>query len=417
MNLLFTRLVAPFRWLLAGCMFAAAVVGVAAPPELPPGYPPGQYDEDRVPAFTLPEVLVSRGGDRVDSVEEWREQRRPEILALFREHVYGTAPIGRPPEMTWTVGAPETVVEGDTSARTKTVTLLFAGRDDGPRMDVRVMLPPSATPPVPVFLMVGTGYPPRTQDKRSLLPGAATVLLTRGYGLVTCDVTAVEPDRRDGYAEGIRAFYAGSAEARPAPDAWGAIAAWAWAASRALDYLESDPEVDATRVAIVGFSRFGKAAVWAGAQDERFAVVCSGLSGTAGATLVRRGYGETVANITTYAPHWFARNFLDYAGRVNELPVDWHMLLACVAPRPLYLATAAEDYWNDPHGQYLTAVAAEPVYRLFGLRGIGLQEPPPLGVSVGDRVGYHRRPEGHALTPFDLTQFAEFADRYLKPAD
>jgi hypothetical protein len=232
--------------------------------------------------------------------------------------------------------------------------------------------------------------------------------------LVTCDVTNVEPDRRDGFPEGIRAYYAGSTERPFDPNAWGEIAAWAWSMSRAMDYLEKNPDVDASRVAIVGFSRFGKVAMWAGATDERFALVCSGLSGCAGATLVRRGYGETVASITGFAPYWFAENFRTFADRVNELPIDWHELIACIAPRPLYIATAVEDYWNDPRGQFIAAVAAEPVYRLLGKTGLGTTKYPEVGVSVGETIRFHCRPGGHGLTSYDWAQFVAFADRVFR---
>lgn len=342
--------------------------------------------------------------------------RRPEILALFAEHVYGITPIGRPKEFTWTVGPTETISDGDVSARVRNVRLLFAGRADGPKMDLRVILPVDTAGRVPVFLMVGTGYPPWPVPHRPPLPSSALAFLKSGYGLVTCDVAMVDPDRRDGYAEGVRAFYAGSAEKQPAADAWGAIGAWAWAMSRAMDYLEGDADIDPARVALIGFSRYGKAAMWAGAQDERIALVCSGLSGCAGATLVRRGFGETVGSITGFAPYWFAKNFRAYADRVNELPVDWHMLIACIAPRPIYLATAAEDYWNDPHGQFLAAVAAEPVYRLLGKTGLGTAEPPPLNETIGDTVAYHRRAGGHSLSPVDLERFIAFADRHFADA-
>lgn len=388
-----------------------AARALAAPPSLPPGYPKAQYDEDKVPSFVLPDPLVSLSGDRVDTPEKWRNSRRREILALFERNVYGVAPVGRPAEMTWRSevlgGAP-----GNGYLREE-VTLLFNGQADGPKMRVRMFVPLEGVGPVPLVLMVGTGMFPGRAGPED--PPAAAFLAARGYGLATCDVGMVDPDRRDGYAQGIRAYYAGISGNAPGPESWGTIGSWAWAMSRAMDFLETDPEVDASRVALVGVSRFGKVAMWAGAQDERFAIVLSSVSGCCGATLVRRGYGETLASITGYAPYWFADRFRSYADRVNELPVDWHMLIAAIAPRPLYIATAEQDYWNDPRGQFLAAVAAEPVYRLLGVAGLGTVQVPPINTPVGETVRYHCRTGGHGLTEFDWRQFADFADAHFKP--
>jgi hypothetical protein len=163
----------------------------------------------------------------------------------------------------------------------------------------------------------------------------------------------------------------------------------------------------------MGFSRFGKVAMWAGAEDERFAIVFSGESGCSGATIVRRQYGETVKSVTAYTPYWFDANFRSYGDRVNELPVDWHMLIALMALRPVCIATAEEDYWGDPRGSFLAAKAAEPVYKLFGKAGLGVDEMPPVETPVGDTIGYHNRKGTHGVTDYDWRQFLAFADRHL----
>jgi hypothetical protein len=183
--------------------------------------------------------------------------------------------------------------------------------------------------------------------------------------------------------------------------------------SRAMDYLVTDSEIDPQKVSIMGVSRYGKVAMWAGAQDERFAIVFSGESGCGGANIVRRQFGETVKSITGFAPFWFARNFKDYADRVNDLPVDWHMLIALMAPRPVYIATAEQDFWGDPRGSFLAAKGAEPVYKLFGKAGLGIDEMPPVETPVGDAIGFHKRKGTHGLNDYDWQQFLNFADRHF----
>lgn len=373
----------------------------AQQPELPANYPPGLYDESKVPKYTLPDPLVMLSGEKVTNTEIWKEKRRPEILKLFETYVYGRTMIGRPKEMTWVVMSEDRNAL-ESTAITKNVTIYFTGMKDGLKMDLKITLPAKAGKPTPIFLIPGWGL----RDPK--------ILLNRGYGLALFKPWEIEPDRKDDSSKTtIRKVFAKPGKTEPAPDEWGAIAAWAWAMSRAMDYIETDPDIDAKKVCIMGFSRYGKVAMWAGAQDERFAIVFSGESGCGGVVIVRRGYGETVKSINGYAPHWFNDNFKKYGDRVNDLPVDWHMLVALMAPRPVYIATAEEDYWGDPRGSFLAGKFAEPIYELFGKKGLSVDNMPPLETPVGDMIGYHNRKGGHGITDYDWEQFLAFADRHL----
>jgi hypothetical protein len=307
--------------------------------------------------------------------------------------------VGRPKEMTWEVTS-EKKTHSD-SAIEKTVAIYFTGKKEGPKMDLRMVLPANATKPVPLFLIPAWG-------------NNESFLIAHGYGSAVFTPWQIELDKKDKYDSSIRKFYAKPGQDKPAPDEWGAIGAWAWAMSRAMDYLETDKAVDAKKVCIMGFSRYGKVAMWAGAQDQRFAIVFSGESGCGGAVIVRRGYGETLRTINGGFPYWFNDNFKTYNERVNELPVDWHMMIALMAPRPVYVATAEGDRWGDPKGSFLSAKYAQPVYDLFKEGGVGVEEMPPVETPVGDFIGYHNRTGNHGVTRYDWEQFVKFADKHLK---
>jgi hypothetical protein len=265
---------------------------------------------------------------------------------------------------------------------------------------------------VPVFLLLNNRASTDTNPARRSPFWPAEDVLARGYGVAAIQNGDLAPDDKARFREGVMRLFEERASAPRAASAWGALAAWGWGASRAIDYFETDPRVDATRVAVVGHSRGGKAALWAGAEDERIAVVISNESGEGGAALTRRNFGETLERITNTFPHWFADNYRAFAGREQTLPVDQHMLLALIAPRAVYVASADEDLWADPRGEFLAQVHASPVYGLFGEPAIRAGEMPPLNrpLVVGRR-GYHIRNGTHNLTPYDWGCFVDFADR------
>jgi hypothetical protein len=383
------------------------------------------YDESKVPAYELPELLQMKDGTPVKDAATWNEKRRAEVLELFRSEVYGRRP-GRPKALRFEVTKKDEAALGG-KARRREVKIHFTSKENGPSMNMLLYLPAKAKEPAPAFLGLNfrgnptvskdPGITLRKGDKesdrgKSAGRWQADMLIDRGYALATSWYGDIEPDdKRNAFSQGIHKVY-GPANKIP-PDGWGSIAAWGWGLSRALDYFETIDEIDHKRVAVIGHSRLGKTSLWAGAEDERFALVISNDSGCGGAALCRRAFGETVKRINTSFPHWFCDNFNKYNGREADLPVDQHMLIALMAPRPVYVASAAGDRWADPRGEYLAAKHADPVYRLLGTEGLPALKMPPVDKPSMGRIGYHIRTGNHDVKAFDWKAYLDFADKHL----
>jgi hypothetical protein len=385
------------------------------------------YDEAGVPAYALPDPLELTSGKPVTDEKVWWDERRPEILRLFENEVYGKTPAAET-EVSFTVTSADTSALKGRAIR-KEVILYFAADTQGPSMSLLLYLP-KRVKPVPVFLglnfdgnhtladdpgiSISASWEAKTHQRgEDSLSWPVERIIERGYGLATVYYGDIDPDFDDDFRNGIHPLFYTDAQTKPGLHEWGSIGAWAWGLSRALDYLEADKAVDARKIVAIGHSRLGKTALWAGAQDQRFAIVVSNNSGCGGAALSKRIFGETIASINTNFPHWFCRQFKYYSNNEAALPVDQHMLIALIAPRPVYIASAEDDRWADPKGEFLGALYAGPVYKLLGKDGLPVNEQPPPNIPVTGTIGYHIRSGGHALTRYDWERFMDFADMHF----
>lgn len=401
-------------------------------------------DESKVPSYALPDPLVFEDGSRVTSAEQWK-RRRIEILGLFEREVYGKTPLGRPDTFRWETLSEEKALNG--KAVRKIVRLHFFAEPDSAVLDVLIYLPVHAEAGRPVPVAMGLNFKgnhstcedpgiplgtvwiekrdgfrrfrapePATEEGRGEQQGRWPVelMLERGFAMATAYYCQAEPDFDGGIEFGVRKNLP-----RPRENEWGSIGAWAWALSRIMDYIAEDgaeKRLDPKRVLLTGHSRLGKTALWAGAQDERFAIVVSNNSGCGGAALSRREYGETVHLLNLVRPEWFATRFHRYNERIDECPVDQHELIALQAPRPVYVTSATLDVGADPKGEFQAGLGADPVYRLLGTDGIGgVRQMPEPDTPVGGRIHYHVRTGKHDMTPYDWQQILLFAQRFFGP--
>ena len=384
--------------------------------------------QSRVPGtdISIPDVFRSDHGGEISSRRAWYHTRRPELLRWFTTEVYGRSP-RKPRDLRFRVFDEDPRALGGLATR-KQVALSFAG-PDSPRVDILLYIPNGVRGPVPVFVGLNfSGNQTVSQDPDIRLPqsvpaskaaprGSAgdrwplEMILKRGYAVATMYAGDIAPDHKEGFHSGIQALYP---ELVTGGDNFATLSAWAWGLSRAMDYLQTDSAIDAHGVVVFGWSRMGKAALWAGAQDERFAAVISNESGAGGAKLFHHFAGENTHRLCTKFPYWFCRNFQQFDGKDTVLPFDQHELAALVAPRPLYIASAEQDLNSDPKGEFLTARAVDTVYRLLGAGGLPVTAMPPVNHPVLGIVSYHIRSGKHSITPYDWTQYLRFADTYVK---
>ena len=371
------------------------------------------YDESKVGEYQLPKLLVSESGQTISTPEQWESIRRPEILKLFEDHVYGQVPKDFADIRFIVTNQDKKAMDG--KATLKEVAITVTRNNKSVTMNLLMFTPNKVKKPVPMFLVInhrGLKTMDMTrQNKDGFWP--AEQVIEAGYGISGFDVIDVAPDDKVKFTEGILdQLYPEQLEM---DNGMRGLGAWGWGAARAIDYFEKDQLVDATKIISVGHSRGGKSSLWFGAQDEHVAITISNESGNSGAALSRRYFGETVDRITTNFPYWFCPNYRQYAGNEDKLPVDQHMLMALIAPRAVYVASAAEDLWADPKGQYLALKEAQPVFNLYGIKTNLPEEMPEVNDQIiRPHMGFHNREGKHNMTPYDWQQFIRFADAYFK---
>jgi hypothetical protein len=385
----------------------------------------------------LPDVLTLNNGKKVTTAKQWKAQRKPELLELFKREMYGQSP-GKPAGMTFKVFDQDKNALGGKAIR-KQVTVYFTGKADGPKMDILLYIPNKARHPVPAILglnfdgnqsvnadpaiKITTSW----EDKgtKGVINNHATeamrgsnasqwpleMMMDKGYAVATIYRGDIDPDYAEGLSQGVRSLYP---ELQNRGDNFSTVGAWTWGLSRALDYLQTDKAIDSKHVAVFGFSRLGKAALWAGATDERFALVISNESGAGGAKLFHYTAGEGIRRLCIKFPHWFCGNFKKYMDQDSVLPFDQHMVISMIAPRPVYIASAKDDANSNPEGEFWGAKNAEAVYKLFGPYSLPADSQPPLNTPAVGRIAYHIRPGKHDVTNYDWIQYLNFADKYLK---
>jgi hypothetical protein len=427
----------------------------AAPPQPPPNLPRSDangnpirwaartghisnYDEAKVGTYVLPDPLVLHNGQPVRDADTWYNERRPEILELYRKYIYGRIPASAP-KVTFAVAKIDPGALGGTATRKDVVGTIGDG-PNAPEFHLVMYLPANATGPVPIFLHLtffgGLTRPaPIAAAAQAAAPGATPAapavrrpplrelgpiadILSHGYGYAYIRYSEIEPDMAWNAPHrpiGVRALSLAPGQDAPNADEWGTISAWAWGASRVVDYFETDPAVDAKRIALIGHSRLGKTVIWAGAQDPRFALVFSSCGGELGTSLARRDFGETVDDMAANFPWQFAGNLQQFPGHWDEMPVDTHMVIALNAPHPVFIGGGVGDQWSDPRGEFLAEVAAGPVYRLVGKTDLETSEmPPPNTPLITGDLAFHYHSEGHTISASDWRAFLKFADKYFK---
>jgi hypothetical protein len=393
------------------------------------------YDESKVPAYVLPDLLQANNGEMVASTEQWEKKRKPELMELFASQMYGRTPEGNI-DVTYEIVTEDPNAMGG-KATSQQVKFIFSNGKKKIEALLLMYIPNKPAGKVPVFVGYNfRGNHSTTLDTTVLYspvfhlvkePGhpdwergtqtsrwSYDKIIDRGYAVATMCYHDIFPDKPELRDHSIVSLFPDYDPEIIAPDEWQAIGAWAWGSSRIVDFLETQERIDSDKIAIMGHSRQGKAALWAGAQDERFRIVISNDSGCGGAALFRRKFGETIDVINKNFPHWFCKNFRQYNNREEALPVDQHQLIALIAPRKVYVASAEEDLWADPRGEFLSAYLAGPVYHLYGLKTIDSDKMPELHKPIMGDIGYHIRAGIHDVTEYDWERYLDFADIHFE---
>ncbi len=369
------------------------------------------YEESKVPVYTLPELLTSNNGKKIIDQNDWIKIRRPELLELFTSQVFGRVPETPYKKSIRVVKVDPRAMNG--LATLKLVDIDISSNSKSITIHLGLFTPNKAIQPVPAFLLICNRVPDNidfTRQKKSEFWPAEEVI-ARGYAVAAFYNADVDPDVDDQFKDGIH----GLLDKERTAESWGTIAAWAWGASRCIDYLVTDKAISSDKIAVVGHSRGAKTALWAGASDKRIAMVVCNEAGCGGSSLSHRKYGETIERINKSFPHWFCTNFRAYNNKEDSMPFDNHMLIALIAPRPLYVASADKDLWGDPRGQYLALYHSVPAYNLLGIACALPENMPPMNTPViSDKVAYHVRDGEHNLLLKDWNFFMDFADITLK---
>jgi hypothetical protein len=391
------------------------------------------------PIGNLPDPLTFNNGKKVTSADEWKA-RRKEILEVMTTQLYGTFP-KRPEKVRFEVfDTDKNALNGKATRKQVTVHMQEKGREAS--FDLLIYIPNKVKNPVPAIIglnFIGNhaiskdpgikltnAWVESSKVSPCVVNGKATEacrgrnagqwaldsILDRGFALVTMYREEIASDRKEEmFKTGVHTLFP---ELQNREDNFSTMAAWAWALSRGMDYLETDKDIDSKKVAVFGFSRLAKAALWAGATDQRFALVLSNESGAGGGKQFRRGVGENIRRLCTVFPHWFAKGFSKYMDKDQELPFDQHFVLALIAPRPVYLATAQGDVNSDPEGEFETAKASDAIYKFLGTKGFPGTTIPALNQPIYGQIGFHIRPGGHDVTNFDWIQFLNFSNLHLQ---
>lgn len=373
------------------------------------------FGQDVIGAGEIPDVLKMSDGSPVTSVAAWETKRRPEVLELMKTHVYGRNPVERPENLRFeSLGPDKEMMDG--KALRKRVAICYKGPGGEGRVEVTAFIPKSEKP-VPAFVLIcnrpaGKNIDPERKELSPFWP--AEQLVARGYAAIAYYNGDVDPDVHDGFTNGVHGVFQPDPKVRTA-DSWGTIAAWAWGASRVMDWIETEKTINSAQVGVVGHSRGGKTALWCGATDQRFALTISNDSGCGGAKLNRMDLpkSESIARITKSFPHWFCSTFTKYGENLDALPLDQHMLIALMAPRLAYVASASLDDWAGQPGEFQSCVLASPVWKLYGKEGLVGTTFPAVDTPIQQGyIGYHLRTGKHDLAIYDWERYMDFADKH-----